>query len=223
MACFLALVFSVNSFALHSAPVHRSHSQKLVHASTVASENASSQLDLIHSLSESSTNARGTAKGLQQMEILSSLCSQRLSFDFDNQLDCKKEYSEVTLISKLPNLLPEDVTRQLSGNVGRMLKKGWLSTNPDSVDGLPSFHLNLVSNGKPITIGDDLDEFQQEIRCMLDPVGPHIYDVLLPHVKANLGSNSVEVSDIFIRRYGQDVLEGKSRNRISAHYDVFSR
>ena len=38
-----------------------------------------------------------------------------------------------------------------------------------------------------------------------------------------LGTDTIEVSDIFIRRYGQDMLDGKSRNGISAHYDVFSR
>jgi hypothetical protein len=115
------------------------------------------------------------------------------------------------------------VTDGLFQKVEEMLQEGWISTNPDSVDGLPSFHLNLVSDGEPTAKGDALDDFQESLRDMLDLLHPYIYEVLLPHVQKSLSSNSIEVSDVFIRRYGHDIMDGKSRRGISAHYDVFSR
>jgi hypothetical protein len=37
-----------------------------------------------------------------------------------------------------------------------------------------------------------------------------------------VGSTSIQIGDVFIRRYGNDVLDGKSRRGLSAHYDVYS-
>lgn len=180
-------------------------------------------LDLIQNLSESAIRGRGTEAGLESMVKLSQMCAERLPFDFDDDDVESFKSDEQTVISKLPCLLPAGITNQIFEKVEGMLQRGWLSTNPDSVDGLPSFHLNLVSNGKPIASGENLDDFQVEIQSMLDLVGPLVYDKLLPHVKEQLKSDSIEVSDVFIRRYGHDIVEGKSRNGISAHYDVFSR
>ena len=189
----------------------------------VTSKSADAHLQLIQSLSENAIKARGTVNGMQNIKKLSELCAQRLPFDFGG-VESQKD-NQQSVISKLPSLLPSSITKQIFEKVEGMLEKGWLSTNPDSVDGLPSFHLNIVSNGKPIACGDDsaLDEFQVELKSIFDLVEPHIYDKLLPHVNQQLGTNTIEVSDIFVRRYGQDMLDGKSRNGISAHYDVFSR
>jgi hypothetical protein len=106
-----------------------------------------------------------------------------------------------------------------------MEQNGWLSTNPDSVDGLPSLHLNLVSGGMPIAQGDALDDFQIGLQQLLSIVKPYIYDELLPTVQELTNDASIRVSDVFLRRYGEDIggEEGNSRNGISAHYDVFSK
>ena len=98
--------------------------------------------------------------------------------------------------------------------------------NPDSVDGLPSLHLNLVSGGKPIAERDaDLpDVLEQGLQKLFAMVKPYIYEKLLPNVQQLTNDSSIRVSDIFLRRYGDDIGdEGTSRNGISAHYDVFSK
>ena len=106
-------------------------------------------------------------------------------------------------------------------------KKAWLCTNPDSVDGLPSLHLNLVSNGRPLVplheSSSDPDDFDNSIRGLLLLVQPFLYEELLPMVNSLLNSTSVRISDVFLRRYGQDVVDDKSRNGISTHYDVYSK
>jgi len=124
----------------------------------VSSDDA--QLMVIESLSENAVKARGTVNGLNQLKKLSELCAQRRPFDFDG---AKVPQSKRSVIAKLPSLLPSSVAKQIFEKVQSMLEKGWLSTNPDSVDGLPSFHLNVVSNGKPIVWSDEkeLDEFQE--------------------------------------------------------------
>ena len=179
-------------------------------------------LDTVRAMSERAILKRGTKDGLENMARLSQLCVNRVPFDFANNND-KHSGSGNSVISKVPGLIPPSITRKIFDKVQEMLEKGWMSTNADSVDGLPSFHLNLVSNGEPIVEGENLDDFQRGISYILDLVRPMVYDELLPHARAKLGTSAIEVSDIFIRRYGQDMIDGKSRNGISAHYDVFSR
>ena len=220
----LLLLFSLyataGSFQLagrrHSPLIHRRHVQ------TNANVDVGTDYDRIQHLSYSAIAESDLSRKCEYLTELSELCAQRRPFSFEDDVDGATTGSD-SVISKLPNLLPSAVTRKIFDKVETMLQKGWLSTNPDSVDGMPSFHLNLVSDGESIANVRNPDDFQQEIQSMLDMVGPFIYDKLLPHVKAQLGTDTIEVSDIFIRRYGQDVLDGQSRNGISAHYDVFSR
>jgi hypothetical protein len=98
----------------------------------------------------------------------------------------------------------------------------------DSVDGLPSFHINLVIEGKPLFqdnshIDENDEGFRDGIHALHQLVQPHLYDVLLPQVNKLLNTTNIRISDEFLRRYGTDLLDGKSRHGISAHYDVFSR
>jgi hypothetical protein len=79
-----------------------------------------------------------------------------------------------------------------------MQTRGWLSTNPDSVDGEPSFHINLVSNGQPIACSEG--EFGLNLQRLIDVVIPRVYQDLLPRVQALLGSTSFQIGDVFIRR-----------------------
>jgi hypothetical protein len=140
-----------------------------------------------------------------------------------------------------------------------MEKQKWMSTNPDSVDGLPSLHLNLLSQGKPLldndnnndddktkdnkndeTIDNDESSFGSHIYKLYNLVRPYVYENLLPTVDRllndknnNNNTNTINyssknnkklrVSDIFLRRYGQDICGDMTRNGISIHYDVFSR
>ena len=78
----------------------------------------------------------------------------------------------------------------------------------------------------PVVKGVDesqLNEFQQGLQTLLSTVEPYIYDKLLPIVQELTNDPSIRVSDVFLRRYGDDIAEGTSRNGISAHYDVFSK
>ena len=58
---------------------------------------------------------------------------------------------------------------------------------------------------------------------LLELIMPHIENELLPKVNQLLNSTSISISEVFIRRYGQDICGDVTRNGISAHYDVFSR
>lgn len=165
---------------------------------------------------------RGTEIGLQALSQLSNLCNWRIPYDFDSASD-KDNYS---VIERFHQLIPSEATTAFLKQVRRMEANGWLSTNPDSVDGLPSFHLNLVSHGSPMfpteTTKDPTD-FQMGVQKLLHIVHPYIYNELLPGVQKLLNSTSIQISDVFLRRYGQEICGDLSRNGISAHYDVFSR
>jgi hypothetical protein len=180
-----------------------------------------SELDVVRRLTEHSIDKRGTEEGLDALAKLADRCTQRVPYEFESSTEPTD--GPRSLVSKVPGLLPSSATDDLFQKVEEMIQEGWISTNPDSVDGLPSFHLNLVSDGEPTTKSNALDDFQKALRDMLSLLHPYIYEELLPHVQESLSSNSIEVSDIFIRRYGHDIMEGKSRSGISAHYDVFSR
>eukprot|EP00956_Cyclotella_meneghiniana_P043415 scaffold269006_cov113-Cyclotella_meneghiniana.AAC.1 len=112
--------------------------------------------------------------------------------------------------------------------------------NPDSVDGLPSLHLNLISNGEPlfdVTTLHDNDENEKEdttstlsssfaecISQLTEILQPHLYNNLLPFVQNLLDSSSVTVSDVFIRNYGSSDIDTTSnvpaRYTLSPHYDI---
>ncbi|CAB9520659.1 expressed unknown protein [Seminavis robusta] len=159
----------------------------------------------------------GTPGGYQALQHLGQATQQRLSYDFDANKQCQ---SNVRLE---PQLFPKHVTGQVSSIVKEMESQGLLSTNLDSVDGLPSFHLNLVSNGQPLfpKEQESVSAFGRKTQELLTLVEPYIYNHLLPQARVVGQSKRLAVSDIFLRRYGQDSED--ARNGISAHYDVFSK
>jgi hypothetical protein len=163
---------------------------------------------------------RGQPRGLTALEKLGELCFIRASYDFDKDLERKDQ----SVLAPQQHLLPSSVTEAFNTQVHVMEQNGWLSTNPDSVDGLPSLHLNLVSTGKSVARQDPLDDFHRGLQKLLAIVEPYIYGELLPRVQEAMRDPSIAVSEVFLRRYGQDIgQERTSRNGISAHYDVFSK
>ena len=187
-------------------------------------------LDIIRYHTELAINQRGQPKCLEALQQLAALSQRRISYDFANNSPAENNVG--TVVSPLRQLLPPNIIHKFLKQVQKMEDHGWLSTNPDSVDGLPSLHLNLVSGGKPIVPsmmmdggGDNEldDEFQLGIQQLLQIVHSPIYNSLLPKVHRLLNSTSIRISDVFLRRYGQDVCGDWTRNGISAHYDVYSR
>jgi hypothetical protein len=201
------------------------------------------ELEKIKSLTEIAIYDCVTEKGLEALESLFELCSRRIPYDFGSRMSKTMQSHTVCAnvtagtpmldqtVTVLPQLLPSSTTNSLLDSVRKLEQNGWLSTNPDSVDGLPSLHLNLISNGKPLFPVDtnaesSIDEgklFEGVLCELYHIVQPYVYNTLLPAVNEMLDTSTIRVSDVFLRRYGQDVFEGISRNSISAHYDVFSR
>ena len=197
---------------------------------------AGPSLDVLKLQSERAIRHAGTEEGLDALQELATMSAMRIPFEFDSSLS-----DGGTVLCPERNLLPQNVTDAMLDKVNRLCQQGCMSTNPDSVDGLPSLHLNLVAEGKSLfddpsenTIDDD-DDFQKTIREILALIRPYIYDRLLPRVQELVlrdndddnnndsdDDNEILVSDVFLRRYGQDVIEGSSRDGISAHYDVYS-
>jgi hypothetical protein len=186
-------------------------------------------ISTIRRWTEEAIQCRGTISGLKALKSLREASEKRLPYIFEEEnadFDVSKEVVNPELQRQL---LPLAVTRDVSRIVKEMEAEGCLSTNLDSVDGLPSFHLNLVSNGKPLFPKNDdgsakksVDpQFVQNVQKIRDLVGPHIYNELLPKVKKMVKSENIQVQDIFLRRYGQDCED--ARKGISAHYDVFSK
>eukprot|EP00980_Cylindrotheca_fusiformis_P013951 scaffold3621_cov114-Cylindrotheca_fusiformis.AAC.16 len=177
--------------------------------------------------------------GLEALSQLSELCKHRIPYDFDDSTTTIRHkddnhHSMMMMIHRFDQLIPPKAVATFLRQLQSMEENGWLSTNPDSVDGLPSFHLNLVSNGLPMFSSSSKEEkttttttkepFQMGVQELLSIVRPYIYHELLPGVQELLNSTSIQISDIFLRRYGQDLCGSEiSRNGISAHYDVLSR
>lgn len=203
-------------------------------------------LEAIRSLTKIAIYQCGTVEGLDALTELNELCNNRLPFDFDAHhrkegmlsVDDGSVVRGERVISLLPGFLPPRTVDSFLESVRCMEDQGWMSTNPDSVDGLPSLHVNLVSQGKPLfdktaSRDDEEDSFQNRIFQLYDLVRPYVYETLLPKVDRllkerqpdNSGTHSrtLRVSDVFFRRYGQDVCGNVTRNGISIHYDVFSR
>lgn len=172
------------------------------------------------------------------------------------------------IVSLLKNVLTPNVVESLMDYVTLIRKRQWLSMNPDSVDGLPSLHLNLISSGMPLFGnngglggGDGNEEagsdgnvdgrggegkdisFEQCISEMVEILHSPLYETLLPAVRQLVESNTLEISDVFIRNYGlldsnikndgtadaptlceddemQSPPQQKTRYGLSPHYDI---
>jgi hypothetical protein len=192
------------------------------------------EMEVVRHYTEMAIAHRGEPRGLDALRILSERCQRRIPYDFNDESSAanKCHGRDGTVVAPFRQLLSPNTTKAFLEEVREMEGNGWLSTNPDSVDGLPSLHLNLVSHGKPLvpTIRDDdtttegLDDFQRGLQKLLKIVEHPIYTVLLPEVNRLVNSTTIKISDVFLRRYGQDVCGGEfTRNGIAAHYDVFSR
>jgi hypothetical protein len=188
--------------------------------------------EVVRHFTETAIQHRGQPKSIQALQVLSARCQERQPFGFETHDETEPREISGPVISKISNLLPSHVTRAFLEQVQTMEYNGWLSTNPDSVDGLPSLHINLMSGGKSVIPKEkeeetDLNDLERGIVQLQAMIEPYIQDRLLPEVNRLLNSTSIQVSDLFLRRYGQDIGgdgDGTlSRNSLSAHYDVLSR
>ena len=204
------------------------------------------KFEKIQGLSEVAIYNRESSSGLQALRQLRRLCHRRIPYKFEHE--CQKDGNDDNgqrIVARIPQLLTPTTSKDFLKTLSRMESNGFLSTNPDSVDGLPSLHLNLVSGGKPI-VGDfsdnvqshvddvedstnnsvdEIDKFETGIRELNRLICPYLYEQLLPDVRRKLRSPNIEINDVFLRRYGTEVCGQKNLERrgISAHYDVFSR
>lgn len=195
---------------------------------------------LVQSLNLYTLSQRGTDKALSALQLLEKLSKRRNPFDW------KKDYfindnDEKNIISLQQDVLSSDIVNQINEIVYTIRKNNWLSTNPDSVDGLPSLHLNLISNGKALFESDvetnDGSEkevtFEKCVLSMIELLEPILNEKLLPSVQKLTNSKNAQISDVFIRNYGNlDVkdasngeseernTESKTRYTLSPHYDI---
>ena len=195
---------------------------------------------LIRSYSELAIEYRGTALGMEALEILGLMSSRRVPYHFRDESDSYSQEatgdnsSTRNVVAPQRRLLPKETIHQIKDIMATIEGNGWLSTNLDSVDNLPSLHLNLISGGEPIfpaTMNEEsnADEddtpitFETSIGMLWRLAKPYLEDKLLPNVRQVMRSSTVEISDVFIRRYGEDVQPDHSaatRYGISAHFDV---
>ena len=194
---------------------------------------------LVQSLNLYTISQRGTDKALSALQLLEKLSKRRNPFDW------KKDYfindnDEKNVISLQQDVLSSDVVNQINEIVYTIRKNNWLSTNPDSVDGLPSLHLNLISNGKALfesnVVRNDASKkevtFEKCVLSMIELLEPILNEKLLPSVQ-KLTNSKVQISDVFIRNYGNLDLkdasneesierktESKTRYTLSPHYDI---
>jgi hypothetical protein len=218
----LQLSFLSSSRVFSAKQQRQVGSDALEHQATLTAPWEDNALEVIRYYTETAIQYRGEPKGLQALETLTELCQNRQSYDFDSD----QQQQGGTVVAPFRQLLSPNTTQTFLEQVRVMEENGWLSTNPDSVDGLPSLHLNLVSNGAPRVPPDTtegLNDFQLGTQLLIKIVQPHIYNKLLPEVNKLLNTTCIRVSDIFLRRYGQGICGNVTRNGISAHYDVFSR
>ena len=153
---------------------------------------------------------RGSPRGYAALDRLGELSDRRTPFDFTSHVSSGVgTYLEpASLIMAHRELLPAETTAKCLRRVAEMEREGSYNTEPDSVDGVPSLHLNLVVRGKLV-----VDPACQDVFSLVEPF---IFESLLPHVQEKMGN--VVVNEVFLRRYGGDV----GRCSISAHFDVLS-
>lgn len=171
-------------------------------------EEAPTTLCDIQRLTVQAIEHQGTSTAYAAILELGDMARRRNSFELSSPSS--------GIVQVLPFRLP--CVEAIRSKASKLIQRGWMSTNADSVDGIPSYHVNIVSDGKCLFQEDrGLDDFQLIIRSMYDALKPFLYEDLEPYVQEQLGDGSVVVSDVFLRHYGP----GK-RTSLSAHYDVTS-
>jgi len=204
------------------------------------------------SLTEYTFTNRGESKGFVALEILSLLCSQRIPYTINEIEDSTSDSHQRgnghnRVLSTSKKLVPKNARNEVNSIMDIIKRNRWLSTNLDSVDMTPSLHLNLISGGKPLfenngdnrklsmIDGDSGVSFEENIEKTRMILEPYLYDELLPTARNLIQSESLEISDVFLRSYGENV-QGKeegiseddetnhenTRLGISSHYDVYS-
>ena len=160
---------------------------------------------------------RGSSRGFAALKKLGKISSSRLPYTFHNQSTSNNECEEFPLISFQQKLLPEELTASLLHETRSMESRGSFSTDPDSVDGIPSLHLNLIASGQPVVPEGivDASSIKGGVHRLISMVRQHLYEKLLPRVQQLVG-RELEIDEVFLRRYGTDV----ERCSITAHYDV---
>lgn len=188
-------------------------------------DESTSTVEIVHRLSKQAIDHCGSDnKCLRALTTLGKLCCQRQPLTVEC-IGTTSSRGDGSVMSIQRNLLPHHVTAAFLDHVAEMEHQGWLSTNPDSVDGLPSLHLNLVSQGKPkcgedpAATHDPSDDFHLGTQQLLKLVETPIYQDLLPKVQRLVNDPNLVVSEVFLRRYNQDI----GRSGISAHFDVYSK
>lgn len=192
------------------------------------------RLAFIQHLHEYAFRHRGTVQGRISIEILALLSKERNSYQFQSSEDKVYKQSR-NVVELMKEVVPVDVVQEVHDYINIIKKNGWLSTNPDSVDGLPSLHFNLITNGKPLfdatsksngTVnieGKDETSFEETIQQITTLLKPHLYDKLLTKVQTICNSSTIDISDVFIRNYGSSVQKlHENRFTLSPHYDIYS-
>lgn len=183
-------------------------------------------------LHQYSFHYRGTNQGKNALVILKQLSQRRIPFQFESH----KYLGPSTLISHQKQILSPEIVEYIMKSMEKIKANHWLSTNPDSVDGIASLHINLISGGKELFHDDHEINDSEFTRCVTDltkTVKPHLDQHLLPRVRELTQSNTVEISDVFLRNYGKDngeedpnqeetIGEERVRYKLSSHYDITS-
>ena len=114
-------------------------------------------------LNEFAFRHRGTEQGNTALEVLQMLSQRRVSFDFftkhqqqSQEVHPPTSTRNMNVVSHQKQVLPSSVVAEVMDIVEEIKSRKWLSDNPDSVDGLPSLHLNLITNGKPLFDKDEV-------------------------------------------------------------------
>ena len=180
---------------------------------------------LIEELTYKAVHRRGTEDGLQALMELGRLSAVRRPFHFLASAEGSSQRNSLATV--LPNVVPdENITQDIVSIIDELQRMDCLGKNPDSVDGLPSLHINLISDGISILEKEDTEEnaeaddtFERCIQSLLELIHPIIYGSLLPKVQEMTKDANIQVGDVFLRRYDANA----GRTGISAHYDVYSK
>jgi len=197
--------FSRGQLLSERANSDRSNSEKDGHPSLSHEEDNIAVSEML-SLIDTSVRSRGEDEGQQALDTLKELSQRRIPYKFRYLLERQKSNSPLSstgLVVALGQVIPTSIV-ELVLQEAKSLEK-YMSKNPDSVDGIPSMHLNLVVNGTaqgkmlPADQGekDSLsnDPYQNAIHQLLLLIQPHI-EKLLEDLRTLIGDNSLTVDEV---------------------------
>ena len=218
---FQARIGVGSNLALHVMRLNK----KVAYTDRIYKTKQSRQLesyDQIMGLTDEALLFCGETRGLEALDKLGYLSSQRIPFDLSNY----KQVTDTTIIGKFPGLFTRTEAGEIVEIVSKLQEHDLLSVNPDSVDGKPSLHLNLVTNGQDIVI-EESNELKDAIQDLNSRIISKVYNELLPEARIRMGCDNLKIGEIFLRRYNSDAIDDDNircgRSGISAHYDVYSK